>query len=101
MNSIDKQKRLHFDVVNVGLRAQATAVGLVRLCVELRDAGVLHETALTRIKDAIADEVSVAGPRRNAQEYRLEVRERLDQLFAGEKKVGSAEALSFGDKPEP
>jgi hypothetical protein len=44
--------------------------------------------------------VSVAGPRRSAQEYRQEVRERLDQLFAGEKKVGSAEALSFGGNPD-
>jgi hypothetical protein len=102
MSSIDKQKRLHFDVVNVGLRAQATAVGLVQLCVELRAAGVLEEAALTRIKDAIADEVSVASSRRRGQqEYRREVRHRLDQLFAGETKVGSAEALSFGDQPEP
>ncbi len=101
MSSIDKQKRLHFDVVNVGLRAQATAVGLVQLCVELRAAGVLPEAALTRIKDAIADEVSVAGPRRRGQQdYRREVRDRLDQLFAGEAKVGSAEALSFGEQPE-
>lgn len=101
MNSIDRQKRLHFDVTNVGLRAQATAVGFVQLCLELREAGLLGEPALDRIKDAIADEVSVAVPRRRSlQEYRNEVRLRLDQLFAGEKKVGSADALSFGETPD-
>lgn len=101
MNTVDRQKRLHFDVVNVGLRAQATAVGLVQLCIELRDANVLAEPAIARIKDAIADEVSVAGPRRRGQqEYRQEIRDRLDQLFAGEQKVGSAEALSFGTPPD-
>ena len=100
MHSIDKQKRLHFDVVNVGLRAQATAVGLVKLCVELRDAGVLPDAALTRIKDAIADEVSVAGPRRRgAQDYRREVRDRLDQLFAGETRGESLSPLTVAPNP--
>ena len=98
LSPIETQKWLHFGVVNVGLRAQATAVGLVQLCVELRDANVLSEQALDRIKDAIADEVAVAAPRRwGIQEYRHDIRNRLDQLFGGEKKVGSAEALSFGN----
>lgn len=30
-----QQRKLHFDLTNVGLRAQATATGLVRLCREL------------------------------------------------------------------
>ncbi|GGB40288.1 hypothetical protein GCM10011380_32190 [Sphingomonas metalli] len=101
MNGTDKQKRLHFELINVGLRAQATAVGLVQLCIELREAGVIEDAALCRIKDAIADEVSMTGPRRrNQQDLRTEVRHRLDQLFAGEKKVGPAEALAFGDEVE-
>ena len=97
----EKHKKLHFDITNVGLRAQATAVGLVQLCVELRRANVLEDAAVERIKDAIADEVSVAAPRPLASpEYRHEVRTRLDRLFAGEQEVGSAEALSFGATPD-
>lgn len=105
MNSVDKQKRLHFDVTNVGLRAQATAVGFVQLCIELREANVLTDQALQRIKDAIADEVSIAAPRRTAiQNFRREISQRLDRLFGGQQPVGPAEALAFGsdpDAPEP
>lgn len=96
-SAYDKQKKLHFDLSMVGLRAQATAVGLVQLCVELRRANVLDEPAIERIKDAVADEISVSAPRAVAQhDYRREVRTRLDRLFAGEEDVGSAKALSFG-----
>ena len=99
-DSQDKQKKLHFDVINVGLRAQATAVGLVQLCKELRDANVLSEAAVDRIKDAIACEVSINPPRGSTRDrYRHDVLERLDQLFAGEKEVGPAEALAFGTQP--
>ena len=94
-------KRLHFDLTNVGLRAQATAVGLVQLCIELRRANVLDQPALERIKDSIAAEVSLTAPRSMAsQEYRTEIRARLDRLFAGEHEIGSAEALSFGGSPD-
>nr|WP_010162799.1 MULTISPECIES: hypothetical protein [unclassified Sphingomonas] len=97
----DKQKRLHFDLTNVGLRAQATAVGLVQLCQELRRANVLDDPAMARIKDAIADELSVTAPRSlSAKGYRGEVRARLDRIFEGEQQVGPAEALSFGAEPE-
>ena len=97
----EKHKKLHFDITNVGLRAQATAVGLVQLCVELRRANVLDEAAVEQIKDAIADEVAVAAPRTlTSPQYRSEVKSRLDRLFAGEQEVGSAEALSFGATPD-
>ena len=97
----EKHKKLHFDITNVGLRAQATAVGLVQLCVELRHANVLDEAAVERIKDAIADEVAVAAPRTlTSPQYRSEVKSRLDRLFTGEQEVGSAEALSFGATPD-
>lgn len=93
-----EQRKLHFDMTNVGLRAQATAVGFVQLCVELRDAEVLSEPALERIKDAIADELSVAPPRRIAlRDHRSEIKARLDRLFRGEQKIGSADELSFGE----
>jgi hypothetical protein len=97
----DKQKKLHFDVTNVGLRAQATAVGFVQLCVELKDAKVLDDAALERIKDAIADEVSVAAPRRiSVQDHRNDIKARLDRLFMGEQKVGPVEDLPFGEDPD-
>lgn len=97
----DRQKKLHFDVMNVGLRAQATAVGFVQLCIELKAAKVLDEAALERIKDAIADEVSVAAPRRmSVQEHRHDIKARLDRLFVGEQKVGSTEDLPFGAQPD-
>jgi hypothetical protein len=93
----EKQKRLHFDLTTVGLRAQATAVGLVQLCQELRRANLLEEAAIARIKDAIASEVSVTAPRAlKTVEYRREIRSRLDRIFDGQEEVGSAEALSFG-----
>jgi len=97
----DKQKKLHFDLTNVGLRAQATAVGLVQLCHELKRANVLDDSAIDRIKDAIADEVSVTAPRALAAKgYRGEIRARLDRLFDGETQVGSADALALGEQPE-
>jgi len=93
----EQQKRLHWELTNVELRAQATAVGLVQLCIELRRANVIEQAALERIKDAIADEVAVAAPRVTAsRNYRHDVRSRLDRLFAGDQEVGSAEALAFG-----
>lgn len=100
-NGYDKQKRLHYDVTNVGLRAQATAVGLIQLCVELREANILSEDSITRIKSAIGDELAVGPYRRVAsREQRSEIDQRLNRLFAGEQKLGSAEALSFVTEPE-
>lgn len=97
----EKQKRLHFDLTNVGLRAQATAVGLVQLTRELKRANLLDDAAIARIKDAIADEVSVTAPRALAAKgYRGEIRDRLDRIFDGDQVVGSAEALSFGATPD-
>lgn len=99
---IEKQRRMHFDLINVGLRAQATAAGLVRLCIELRDANVLTQDALERIKETIADDVSLAAPRGiPARDYRREIESRLDLLFAGAQEVGPADALAFGTEPDP
>lgn len=98
---IAKQKKLHFELTNVGLRAQATAIGLVQLCIELRRAKVLDEPAFERIKDAIADQVSVIETRRiGSQTYRNDIRNRLDRLFAGEETIGSADALSMAVAPD-
>ena len=105
VTAYDKQKKLHFDLSNVGLRAQATAVGLVQLCIELRRANVLDGPALDRIKGAIVDEISLNTPRSMARDdYRRELQARLDRLFAGEQDLGPADALAFGtedDKAAP
>lgn len=97
----ESQRKLHFDLTNVGLRAHATAVGLVQLCIELQQAELLDEPAVERIKQAIADEVSLNAPRSiDAQEYRKDIKARLDRLFTGGHEVGPADALSFGAHPE-
>jgi hypothetical protein len=93
---LDKQKKLHFDLSNVGLRAHATAAGLLQLCMELRRAGVLDDDAVERIKGAIACDIEVSAPRSVATpQFRKDIKARLDRLFAGEEKVGCADALAF------
>ncbi|WP_298813507.1 hypothetical protein [uncultured Sphingomonas sp.] len=92
----DKQKQLHHDVTNVGLRAQATAVGLIQLCIELRKTNALSEEGLRNVKRAIADELLIGPSRRYcSRDPRREIEERIDRIFAGEQKVGPAEELSF------
>jgi len=91
-------KDLHYQLTNVGLRAQATATGFVQLCKELQMVGILSGDAVGRIKAAIADEVSLSAPRSvNPLEYRREISERLDRLFAGEKRLGDAEGMAPHD----
>lgn len=95
--SRDEDKKLHHEVGYVGLRAQATAVGLLQLCIELRAAGVLSEDSVSRIKETIAREIAFSGPRSIPRdEYGRDVRNRLDRLFKGQEPVGAAGALSFG-----
>ena len=89
------QKKLHQDLTNVGLRAQATAAGLIQLCIELRASGMLDEIALNRIKAAIGDQIIVASSRQvDRKAYRQEVRSRLDRLFSGEDNLGTAEWIN-------
>lgn len=95
-NTYERQKRLHHDVTNVGMRAQATAVGLIQLCIELRKADAITEDALSRIKQAIGDELAIGPYRRMAsRDHRTEINARLNRLFAGEEKLGTADDLSF------
>lgn len=86
--SIDP-KHKHYELRNVGLRAQATAAGLVQLCKELHASGLLDDAAVERIKEAIADELEIDAPRSmTIPQYRRDVRERLTRIFSGEEKVG-------------
>jgi hypothetical protein len=82
-------KKLHQTLSFLGLRAQATAVGLLQLCRELSDAGVLSSEAMERIKDAISRDIAVGcPPSARRDEYERDVRGRLDRLFAGDERVG-------------
>ncbi|WP_232492776.1 hypothetical protein [Novosphingobium kaempferiae] len=99
MTATTESARMHDDLKNIGLRAQATAAGLVQLCKELNAVGVLDQAAVDRVKHAIADEIALTAPRPIPRaSFRREVCERLDALFAGDEKVGSAERLSFASK---
>ena len=89
-------RQLHFDMTNVGLRAQATAAGLVQLCRELQAAGVIDDQALARIKRAISDDIVITAPRSvKKEQFREEICTRLDSIFSGESRVGSANDLPF------
>jgi hypothetical protein len=92
----NEQKKLHHDLKNVGLRAQATAAGLVQLCKELQAAGVLSDAAVGRVKESIADEIALTAPRPMLRaDFRKEVCERLNAIFSGAEKLGPAEDIPF------
>lgn len=94
-----EQKRLHLDLKNVGLRAQATAAGLVQLCKELEAVGVLSGEAVWRVKEAIADEIALTAPRPMVRaDFRKDVCERLDRIFSGAEKLGPAANISFAQE---
>ena len=83
------ERQLHDTMDLIGLRAHATAVGLVQLCSELCRAGVLKEDALGRIKEAIVKEIALGRPRSSGrEEYEAALRCRLDALFTGREEVG-------------
>jgi hypothetical protein len=86
----------HYELMDVGLRAQATAAGLVQLCKELQTAGVLNGEAVSRIKSSIADEIALTAPRSiRREEFRRDVCRRLDALFSGSLEVGTGEGLAY------
>ena len=96
----EEDKKLHYELGNVGLRAQATAAGFLQLCAELRDTGILSEQAIERIKDRIARDITLSAPRSmTPDDFKRDVRGRLDRLFAGCESVGNADALAFGAQP--
>lgn len=91
-----EDKQLHDSIDLVGMRAQATTVGLIQLAVELQKAGVLDETAVDRIKEVIANEISLNRPRAIPPErFHEHLRTRLDRLFSGEEMVGEASAAKM------
>lgn len=90
----DGQRVLIRAIGMLGMRAQATAVGLVQLCLELQAAKVLDEAALGRIKEVIVDELAEHSPRSmTKQAFRSNLHERLDKVFAGHERVGQIAEL--------
>src|SRR5476649_2247835 len=79
-----EEQRLHENIGFVGLRAHATAVGLLQLSAELVRAGVLSDEAVGRIKEAIAKDLALSRPpSASKQEHETTIRRRLDALFSG------------------
>ncbi|GAA0332189.1 hypothetical protein GCM10009087_48000 [Sphingomonas oligophenolica] len=83
-------KQAHDLIEFVGLRAHATAAGLVQLSIELVRAGVLTEDAVARIKDAIRIDLGLRRPSSlPKEEFERTTRLRLDRLFAGDEMVSA------------
>lgn len=81
-------KQLHDAIDFVGLRAHATAVGLIQLTAELVRAGVLDEAAVERMKEMIAQDLALNRPPHATKEaFEKQIRMRLDRLFAAEDKL--------------
>ena len=82
MDNREEAKQLHETLSLLGLRAQATAVGLVQLTSELLRAGVLDDDAVSRIKEAIARDIIVGRTAtRGGKEFEEALRRRLDAVF--------------------
>ncbi|MFB0612539.1 hypothetical protein [Aurantiacibacter poecillastricola] len=78
----EQARELHRTLEFIGLRAQATAVGLLQLCAELVKAGVLDTEAVERIKQSIFREIAANQPRGyNRAEFERTLRQRLDAVF--------------------
>jgi len=77
-------KRRHDELSLVDLRAHATSVGLVQLCIELRHADLLDEGALDRIKEAIAGDLVLSAPQAGDVTFRSRIKRRLDNIFSGQ-----------------
>ncbi len=95
-----EDKRLHDSIDLVGMRTQATTVGLIQLSIELNRAGVLDQGAIDRIKGAIAKEISLNRPKSvSAENFDENLHRRLDRLFSGEDSVGEVTPETIGSQP--
>ena len=84
MNPVDATKR-HSAIYLAGFRSRAVAIGMVQLIKELSASGALDSSAVDRIKDAVADELTVARPLgQAADEFREDVKAKLDRLLQPE-----------------
>lgn len=82
-------RKLHETLDLLGMRAEAAAVGMIQLSVELNRAGVLDQAALCRIKDSIFGQLSLNRPLSVPRdEFDRTMRRRLDALFSGDEPLG-------------
>jgi hypothetical protein len=92
-----EDKRVHDSIELVGMRAQATTVGLIQLAIELQRANVLDQAAIERIKQAIAKEISLNRPKSvSVENFDEHLHQRLDRLFSGEDTVGEVTPPTIG-----
>ena len=83
---VREDRRLHDAMDFIGLRALATAAGLIQMCTELRRAGVFDEAAVDRIKEAMAREIALS--RRGTFEAEFNTaKQRLDAVFEGKEEL--------------
>ena len=105
MDDKEKARRLHDDLEFIGLRAQATSVGLIQLCAELMRVGVLDDSAIQRIKEAVQSDISISNPRVHGRgEFQETLRKRLDSIFprsgdAPRSPVGSVDDMQSALRP--
>ena len=79
---ITEQRRLHQDLAFLDMHAHATAAGLLQLTAELVQASVIDREAVSRIKDAIAQDLVLSRPRNAWRgDFESSIRDRLDHLF--------------------
>ena len=65
----------------------------MQISIELHRAGVLDDTAIERVKDAIANDLALSPPgHQTRDEHRLTVKHRLDRLFAGNEPISSKDS---------
>ena len=78
----EQARELHRTLEFIGLRAQATTVGMLQLCAELVRAGSLQQDAIERIKQSIFREIAVNQPTGyNRAEFERTLKHRLDAIF--------------------
>lgn len=96
-DSVARERHRTLDFI--GLRAHATTVGLIQLCEELLNAGVIKPDALDRIKSAIISELTVSNTRiSNQANFDDTLRRRIDAIFP--KAVGEPPAEHVGPTEE-
>ena len=86
-------ERIHANLEAIGIRDSGTAIGLFQLLKELRDAGVLGQDAIGRIREAIITDLAASRPRsQSLAEYQTRVRERMDTLLPLDREPAGAAA---------
>jgi predicted nucleic acid-binding protein len=98
-DSVARERHRTLDFI--GLRAHATTVGLIQLCEELLNAGILKQDGLDRIKAAIISELTVSNVRiSNQKSYDETIKRRIDAIFPSAAGVPPAEHVGPAEEFE-